>query len=110
MGAIIEREVRPILDETFYKQFATRLARYEEDEAAARAILRAVVGAGVQPATFAAIDDRVKKVSPEALKKRDDLLEALGEDDFIQLETAAQVARPASRLVPIWVRSRAWGR
>ncbi len=110
VGAIIEREVRPILDETFYKQFATRLARYEEDEAAARAILRAVVGAGVQPATFAAIDDRVKKVSPEALKKRDDLLEALGEDDFIQLETAAQVARPASRLVPIWVRSRAWGR
>ena len=32
-------------------------------------------------ATFAAIDDSLKKVSAAALKKRDDLLEALGEDD-----------------------------
>jgi hypothetical protein len=108
--AIIEREVRPALDETFYQQFATRLARYDKDETAARAILRAVIGAGEQPATFAAIDASLKKVNAAALKKRDDLLEALSEDDFIDFDTAAQIAQPASRLVPIWVRARAWGR
>lgn len=106
--AIIEREVRPALDETFYEQFATRLARYKKDEAAARAILAAVAGA--QFATFEAIDKVLKKIGPGALKKRDDLLEALGEDDFIDLDTTSQIAKPASRLVPIWVRARAWGR
>lgn len=110
VSTIIERVVRPVLDETFYKQFTTRLARYEKDEMAARAILRTVVVAGEQLATFAAIDDSLKKVSPTALKKRDDLLEALGEDDFIVFDTAAQTAQPASRLVPIWARARAWGR
>ena len=108
--AVIEREVRPMLDDTFYKQFATRLARYEQDQTAARAILRTVVGAGEQPATFAAIDASLERVNPEALSKRDDLVEALGEDDFVDFDTTAQTAQPASRLVPIWVRSRAWGR
>ena len=108
--AIIEREVRPALDETFYQQFATRLARYDKDQMAARAILRAVVDVDVQHATFAAIDSSLKAVSAAALKKRDDLLEALGEDDFIDFDTAEQIAQPASRLVPIWVRARAWGR
>ena len=99
-----------MLDDTFYKQFATRLARYEQDQTAARAILRTVVGAGEQPATFAAIDASLERVNPEALSKRDDLVEALGEDDFVDFDTTAQTAQPASRLVPIWVRSRAWGR
>jgi hypothetical protein len=110
VSAIIEREVRPVLDATFYKQFDTRLARYGQDEGAARAILRAVIGAGEQPATFTAIDAALKKVSQTALKKRDDLLEALSEDNFMYFDTAAQTARPASRLVPIWVRAKAWGR
>jgi hypothetical protein len=108
--AIIEREVRPALDETFYQQFATRLARYDRDETAARAILRAVAGAVQQFATFDAIDNILKKIGAGALRKRDDLLEALREDDFIDLDTTSQIAKPASRLVPIWVRARAWGR
>ena len=109
--AIIEREVRPALDETFYKQFATRLARYNKDETAARAILSTVAGAaGEQFATFETIDNILKKVDKASLKKRDDLLEARSEDDFIDLDTTSQIAKPASRLVPIWVRARAWGR
>lgn len=85
--------------------------RYKKNEAAARAILAAVAGPpGEQFATFEAIDKVLKKIGPGALKKRDDLLEALGEDDFIDLDTTSQIAKPASRLVPIWVRARAWGR
>lgn len=106
--AIVERDVRQALDETFYSQFTTRLSRYDADEKAARAILKAVVAANPEPTPFDAIDRALDQLS--ALDRRDDLLEALREDDFIQFDTSAQTLRAASKLVPLWVRARAWGR
>jgi hypothetical protein len=60
------------------------------------------------PASFAEIDAALEKL--KAVDRRDDLLEALREDDFIHFSTEAQTAQPASRLVPVWVRARSWGR
>ncbi|HEY8125919.1 MAG TPA: hypothetical protein VIF88_10925, partial [Methylocystis sp.] len=106
--AIVEKEVRQKLDENFYTQFSTRLARYETDEKPARAILKAIVAADPEPVAFAAIDDALAKLN--AGERRDDLLEALREDDFISFDTESQTLRAASKLVPLWVRARAWGR
>lgn len=105
--SIIEREVRPILDETFYQQFSTRLSRYDGDQKLARIILKTVV-AKPEGASFTTVDTALSAAG--ALDRRDDLLEALQEDDLIRFDTEAQIARPASKLVPIWVRARAWGR
>jgi len=102
----IARSVRPIADEVFHTQFSTRLSRYGEDERAARTILRTVVRA--EPAGFDLIDDALDKI--DALERCDDLLDALREDDFIEFDTEARTVRTASRLVPVWVRSRSWGR
>lgn len=106
--AAIDAGVRQALDETFYQQFTIRLSRYGEDESPARHVLRTVMAAGDAPAPFAAIDAALEK--HHALERRDDLLEALREDDFIMFDTETQTIRPASRLVPVWVRARAWGR
>ncbi|WP_407525554.1 hypothetical protein [Methylobacterium oryzisoli] len=103
----IEARVRPVLDETFYEQFSTRLSRYGEDQRAARAILKAVA-ASPEPVPFATADAALDALG--ALERRDDLFEALREDDFLLFDTEAQSLRPASRLVPVWVRARAWGR
>jgi len=108
VAAAIENNVRQALDENFYSQFATRLSRYEDDEKAARVVLKTVVATDPMPAGFQAIDDALTKIS--AIDRRDDLLEALREDDFIMFDTGAQTVRPASKLGPIWVRARAWGR
>lgn len=108
VGKIVEGEVRPILDETFYQQFSTRLARYEGEARMARLVLKTVVASDADPTTFAAIDEALARIN--AVERRDDLLEALREDDFILFDTGAQTVRPASKLVPIWVRARAWGR
>jgi hypothetical protein len=105
--ATLEAGVRQALDETFYKQFSTRLARYDDDQKAARLVLRTVIAADV-PVTFRAIDEALTRAG--AGERRDDLLEAMREDDFIVFDTEAQTVRPASKLVPVWVRARAWGR
>jgi len=106
--AAIEIGVRQALDETFYQQFSTRLSRYEADEKAARIVLKTVVASDPEPATFQAVDNALAKIN--AVERRDDLLEALREDDFILFDTESQTLRPASKLVPVWVRARAWGR
>jgi len=102
----IARSVRPIADEQFHTQFSTRLSRYGEDERAARTILRTVVRA--EPVGFDLIDKALEEI--DALERCDDLLDALREDDFIEFDTEARTVRTASRLVPVWVRSRSWGR
>lgn len=106
--ATVETRVRQALDESFYEQFSTRLARYEGDERAARILLRTVVGGGLEPVSFEALDAALEGIN--AVERRDELMEALREDDFILFDTEAQTVIPASRLVPIWVRARAWGR
>jgi len=106
--ATIEATVRQALDETFYEQFTTRLARYGADEKPARAALKLIVSRVPQPTTFKALDEALKKIG--ALDRRDDLLEALREDDFILFDTEARTVWPASNLVTHWVRARAWGR
>lgn len=106
--ATIDSDVRQALDETFYQQFSTRLSRYAGDEKAVRTVLKTVVAAGSEPAAFQAVDEALAKAG--AIERRDDLLEALREDDFVVFDTEAQTVRPASKLVPIWVRARAWGR
>lgn len=108
VAAAIDTGVRQALDETFYQQFSIRLLRYDEDETPARLILRTVVAAGAGPASFEAVDQVLGK--HDAIERRDDLLEALREDDFIEFDTETQTIRPASRLVPVWVRARPWGR
>jgi hypothetical protein len=105
---VIASDVRQALDENFYTQFTTRLSRYDADQKAARAILRTVVAADGERARFQAIDQALAQIN--AGERRDDLLEALREDDFIVFDTETQTVRPASKLVPIWVRGRAWGR
>jgi hypothetical protein len=106
--AIVEAQVRQALDENFYKQFSTRLSRYGNDEKSVRAILKTIVAADPEPVTFVAIDEALTKLN--AGERRDDLLEALREDDFISFNTGSQTLRAASKLVPLWVRARAWGR
>jgi hypothetical protein len=106
--AIVEAQVRQALDENFYTQFSTRLSRYGNDEKSVRAILKTVVAADPEPVTFAAIDEALAKLN--AGERRDDLLEALREDDFMSFDTESQTLRAASKLVPLWVRARAWGR
>ena len=61
-------------------------------------------------ATFEAIDAALTEAGAGAGERRDDLLEALREDDFIVFDTESQTVRPASKLVPVWVRARPWGR
>jgi hypothetical protein len=97
---------RRALEENFYDQFTTRLDRYQSDLQAARLMLKTIVAKA--PASFAEIDAALEKL--KAVDRRDDLLEALREDDFIHFSTEAQTAQPASRLVPVWVRARSWGR
>lgn len=101
--AILDRDVRSAINENFYEQFTTRLSRYEKDEGGARKILKLI------SKEHAARLDDVDKILGDG-PDRDNLLEALIEDDFIQIDTEAQEIRPASRLVPIWIRARAWGR
>jgi hypothetical protein len=112
VAAAVEAGVRQALEENFYEQFATRLSRYDDDrrkdQKPARALLRTVVVKHPAPATFDEVD--VALASMDALDRRDDLLEALREDDFLLFDTAARTIAPASRLVPIWVRARPWGR
>jgi hypothetical protein len=108
--AAIESTVRQALDETFYTQFATRLTRYDADLKTARIILRTVVRPNAELATFEAIDAALAEAGAGATERRDDLLEALREDDFIIFDTESQTVRPASKLVPVWVRARPWGR
>lgn len=107
VAAAIDAGVRQTLDETFYQQFTTRLSRYGADEKPARIVLKTIAASG-EPQTFAAVDTALDKSG--ALERRDDLLEALREDDFVVFDTDAQTIRPASRLVPVWVRARPWGR
>ncbi len=104
--AVIDSRVRRALDETFYEQFNARLSRYEADLKPARAILKAV--AAKDAASFEALEEMLSAMG--AIESRDDLFEALREDDFLLFDTEAQMVRAASKLVPIWVRSRAWGR
>jgi len=106
--ATIDGRVRQPLDETFYAQFATRLSRYDEDEKPARVLLRLVAASAPEPTAFDAIDVALEKAG--AIDRRDDLLEALQEDDLIVFDTESATVRPASKLVPIWVRARTWGR
>jgi hypothetical protein len=108
MKALIEARVRLALDETFYQQFTTRLSRYDDDIKPARAILKAVAANAERTVSFEALDKALGAMG--AIERRDDVFEALREDDFILFDTEAQTVRPASKLVPIWVRSRAWGR
>lgn len=103
----IRTGVRDQLDENFYSQFRTRLARYGETEPAARVILKTLVG-NDGPTEFAAIDAALERKN--LLHLRDDLLESLKEDDFIEIDTQAGTIWAASKLVPVWVRARAWAR
>lgn len=107
VGTILAEPVRPALDATFYQQFSTRLAQYGKDETGARITLKTIVASGGKPTKLDAIDAALTKAK---FKRQDELLEALREDNFIVFDTQAQTAQPASRLVPIWVRARAWGR
>ncbi len=94
------------LDETFYKQFTTRLGRYGDDEKPSRLILSIIKSGNDQPVSFAAIDAALV-AHPE---RRDDVMEALREDDFIRFDTASQTAWLASKLVPVWIAARPWGK
>jgi len=94
------------LDENFYSQFRTRLARYGTQEPAARTILKLVSASDT--VTFTAIDGALAAKS--WLDLRDDLLEYLKDDDFIEVDTKTGTVKTASKLVPVWVRARAWGR
>lgn len=106
--ATIDANVRHALDENFYSQFSTRLSRYQSDEKAARVLLKTVISAHENQVAFEVIDAALAKI--DATARRDDLLEALREDDLILFDTEMQVVRAASKLVPIWVRARPWGR
>ncbi len=103
--AAVQRDARRALADDFYQQFFTRLARYGRKQIkAARIILKA---ATAEPVPFAVVDKQLTKSG--AFDLRDDLLDALCEDDFIVIDTEARTLRAASKLVPIWVRSHSWG-
>ena len=107
IASIMGTGVREQLDENFYSQFRTRLARYGDQEPAARMILKMVSTEGGST-SFAAIDEALE--AKGWLDLRDDLLEYLKDDDFIEVNTRDAVVNVASKLVPVWVRARAWGR
>lgn len=104
----IDTGVRQALAENFYEQFTTRLSRYGEDQKPARVVLRTIAACWPGLTAFQTVDEALDKI--DAVERRDDLLEALREDDFIVFDTEAQTICFASKLVPIWVRARAWGR
>ena len=103
---VIEDKVRPQLEEDFYSQFSRRLSAYAGDRRAAQTILKAVYSANPQSTPFRLIDDALEKAG--AADRRDDLLEALSEDDFLDFDTKAQTIRLASKLVAVWLAARAW--
>ena len=104
----IEAGVRQALAENFYEQFTTRLSRYGDDEKPARLVLKTIAGAEPALTPFQIVDEALSRTG--AIERRDDLLEALREDDFIVFDTQTQMIRFASKLVPVWVRARSWGR
>lgn len=111
IAPIIVTETKRILDETFYAQFTTRLERYGSDQTVARIILKTTVATSVGgdgKTTFADIDAALAKAGMS--DRRDDVMEAMREDDFVIFDTQAQTIWPTSRLVVIWVRARSWGR
>jgi AAA domain len=102
---IVAKSNQERLNETFYTQFTTRLGRYGDDEKPARVILR-TIKAGGQPISFSDVDTALDA----HIDRRDDIMEALREDDFIRFDTANQTAWLASKLVPVWISARTWGK
>jgi hypothetical protein len=100
--------IRPSLDEDFYDQFDTRMARYEENEKlAARAILRCVDG-GDGKAIFLSSVDSVLAGRENVI--RDELLVSLVEDGFIRVDTKLRTLEFSSPLVETWWRSKPYRR
>jgi hypothetical protein len=100
--------IRPSLDEDFYDQFDTRMARYEEDEKlAARAILRCVDGGDGNPISLSSIDS---VLAGREIGVRDELLVSLVEDGFIRVDTKFGTIAFSSPLVETWWRSKPYRR
>jgi hypothetical protein len=105
---VFAEQIRPSLDEDFYDQFDTRVARYKEkDKAAARAVLRCVDGCVDEVAELSLVDSVLVSERPDA---RDDLLVSLVEDGFIRVDTRAGTVAFSSPLVRTWWQSKPYRR
>jgi hypothetical protein len=105
--SVFEQYIRPSLDEDFYDQFDTRLARYDSTEKeAARAIFRRL--GGVQGTVALAEVDSLLVNNDESL--RDHLLLSLVEDGFARVDTRARTIGFSSPLVQTWWQSKPYRR
>src|ERR1041385_4428618 len=94
---IFEEVIRPSLDEDFYDQFDTRLARYATAEKqAARDVLRRIDKEFPNPVSLGAVDDLL--ASHDAAV-RDHLFLSLTEDGFVRDDTKVRTMAFSSPLV-----------
>lgn len=105
---IFEEVIRPSLDEDFYDQFDTRLARYATAEKqAARHVLRLIDKAFPDPVSLEAVD---AVLGSHDATVRDHLLLSLVEDGFARVDTKACTMAFSSPLVHTWWQSKPYRR
>jgi hypothetical protein len=100
--------IRPSLDEDFYDQFDTRMARYgAEAKAAARAVLRCLDRGNGAPVALSDVDRVLAGADADA---RDHLLVSLVEDGFIRIDTKLATVAFSSPLVETWWQAKPYRR
>lgn len=105
---VFEAHIRPSLDEDFYDQFDTRLARYDKiEKEAARTVLRRIDADYPDVTPLSGIDDLLSS-SDQSL--RDHLLLSLVEDGFVRVDTRNRTVTFSSPLVHTWWQSKPYRR
>lgn len=104
---VFEQYIRPSLDEDFYDQFDTRLARYANDKQAVRALLRQIDGNYPNTTPLGEVDQLLSGYDPSL---RDHLLLSLVEDGFVRVDTKNRAISLSSPLVLTWWQSKPYRR
>jgi hypothetical protein len=108
VARVFEEYIRPSLDEDFYDQFDTRLARYgNAEKQAARAVLRRLDDDHPTPVLLQEIDALLTSHDPSL---RDHLFLSLVEDGFVRVDTKGRTMTFTSPLVHTWWQSKPFRR
>jgi hypothetical protein len=104
VARVFEEHIRPSLDEDFYDQFDTRLARYDNAEKqAARDVLRRLDREHPNAASLQDIDALLGSHDSSV---RDHLFQSLVQDGFVRVDTKARTMAFSSPLVHTWWQSK----
>jgi hypothetical protein len=108
VARVFEEQIRPSLDEDFYDQFDTRLARYGSiEKQAARAVLRRLDDDHPRPVPLENLDSLLPSHDPSL---RDHLFLSLVEDGFVRVDTKTRTMAVSSPLVHTWWQSKPYRR